>query len=240
MKWKIGCSGFSYREWEGYFYPESLPNTEWLEYYAQHFDSVELNATFYKPPTLPFLKNLYNRTPVDFCFVIKAPKLITHTQQFINCEKIISDFYSIVRNGLKEKSGSVLFQLPPSYQYSPQSLELIIENLNSSFRNVIEFRHKSWWKEAVFKKLAENNICFCSVSYPGLPAEPIINTDFVYYRFHGVPKLYYSMYDKSFLNSIAESIMQDKKVKEAFLLFNNTATRAALENASYLQEYVLL
>lgn len=240
MKWKIGCSGFSYKDWIDIFYPTDLPNREWLEFYANHFDTVELNATFYKFPTASFLKNLYNRTPPHFCFVVKAPKIITHLQQFNKTEKLLKDFYDVIKNGLKEKLGAVLFQLPPSYRYTEEHLETVINSMDKSFLNVIEFRHKSWWNKTVYKKLTAGKITFCSVSFPGLPEDIIINTATPYYRFHGVPKLYYSMYTNTFLNQVATKFLQDKKVKKGFFLFNNTATRAALENASYLQEYVSL
>ncbi|MEO7048578.1 MAG: DUF72 domain-containing protein [Ferruginibacter sp.] len=224
----------------GFFYPEELPNTKWLEYYAHHFDTVELNATFYKFPGVIFLKNLYKRTPPGFCFVVKAPKLITHTNRFANSEKIISDFYKVVKNGLQEKLGAVLFQCPPSFSYTEQHLKLVMACMDTSFLNIVEFRHKSWWNKTVYKKLGDANITFCGVSYPGLPDDVIINTASPYFRFHGVPKLYYSMYDEAYLRHVANTFLKNKKVKQGFFLFNNTATRAALENASLLQEYVLL
>jgi uncharacterized protein YecE (DUF72 family) len=237
MNYKIGCSGFSYKDWVGFFYPDDLSNTKWLEYYTTYFDTVELNSTFYKTPGLKFLKNLYKRTPPDFCFVVKAPKLITHTNRFASSEKIISHFYKIVKNGLQEKLGAVLFQCPPSFAYAEQHMQLILNSLDTSFLNVVEFRHKSWWNKSVYKKLGDANITFCGVSYSGLPDDVIINTSTPYYRFHGVPKLYYSMYSESFLNNVAQAFLKNKKVKKGFFLFNNTATRAALENAGYLQEF---
>ena len=240
MNWNIGCSGFSNPNWIGYFYPEELSNKEWLEFYAQHFDTLELNTTFYKMPTSSLLTNLYNRTPVDFCFVIKAPKLITHTQKFFESENLLRDFYSVLKINLKEKLGAVLFQLPPSFSYSEERLELLVNSLDSDFMNVIEFRNSSWWKDFVYKKLAMKNICFSGLSYPGLPDEVVINTEFAYYRFHGVPKLYYSMYSNSFLTEVYQTFQKNSQLKQGYLLFNNTASRAALENASYLQALISL
>ncbi|MEP6713354.1 MAG: DUF72 domain-containing protein [Ferruginibacter sp.] len=237
MKWKIGCSGFSYSDWNGLFYPEDLPSTKWFEYYASHFDTLELNVTFYKFPTLSFFRNLYDRSPDNFCFVVKAPKLITHTHRFHNSKKLLDDFYAIIKKGLKEKLAMVLFQLPPSFHCVDEHLTLITESMNTNFLNAVEFRHKTWWDEKIYKLLGSKQIIFCGISYPGLPDDVIINTTTPYYRFHGVPKLYYSMYGKPFLNNIADAFLQNKKVRKGFFLFNNTATRAALENASYLQDY---
>lgn len=237
MSWRIGCSGFSYKDWIGFFYPDNMPQSEWLSYYAGYFDTLELNVTFYRLPTLSFFQNLYRKTPADFSFVVKAPKEITHLKKFKDTEELILNFYSLLKKGLRDKLGAVLFQFPPAFSYSHESLNLICCSLDSSLLNVVEFRHKSWWKEEVYKELGRRNISFCGCSYPGLPDNLILNTKIPYYRFHGVPTLYYSMYTSIFLKKIADALLQNKKLEDGYLLFNNTATRAALENASYLQEY---
>ena len=237
MSWRIGCSGFSYKDWIGFFYPDNLPLSEWLAFYAGYFDTLELNVTFYRWPNLSFLQNLYHETPEDFSFVVKAPRELTHFRKFKDTEDLLHNFYSLIKKGLKDKLGAVLFQFPPSFSYSPESLNLVCSSLDTSFLNVVEFRHKTWWNEEVYIQLGRRNICFCSCSYPGLPDDVILNTKTPYYRFHGVPKLYYSMYTPIFLEKIADALLQNKKVEDGYLLFNNTATRAALENASYVQEY---
>lgn len=238
MSWRIGCSGFSYKDWAGFFYPDDLPQSQWLAFYAGYFDTLELNVTFYRLPKLSFFQNLYLKTPGDFSFVIKAPGEITHLKKFKDIQDSLIDFYSLIKKGLKGKLRAVLFQFPPSFSYSPESLNLICSSLDRSFINVVEFRHTTWWNEEVYKQLGSQNISFCSCSYPGLPDEVILNTKNPYYRFHGVPKLYYSMYTPLFLEKIANAFMQNKKLEDGYLLFNNTATRAALENASFVQEYV--
>ena len=240
MKWKIGCSGFSYNEWSEFFYPVDLPTSKWFEYYTKHFDTVELNVTFYRFPALSFLKNLYNRSPGNFCFIVKAPKLITHTHRFKDVKELLNEFYTVINNGLKEKLGAILFQLPPGFKYSDEHMEIILKSLNKTFTNVIEFRNESWWNESIYAELSKHKITFCGVSYPGLPDDIILNTATPYYRFHGVPKLYYSMYKNSFLNTVGDTFLKSKNIDKAFMLFNNTATRAALENASHLQEYFTL
>lgn len=240
MDWKIGCSGFAYNDWQGIFYPDDLPRSQWFDYYTRWFYVLELNVTFYRLPGLQFFKNLYKKSPADFSFVIKAPKAITHTQQFKNTEKLVEECYSVIKIGLAEKLAAALFQLPPSYHYSKENLQNVIDAMDDKFINVVEFRHKSWWNKEIIKELGDNNICFCGVSHPSLPDDVIINTATPYYRFHGVPKLYYSIYDESFLRNVADSLVKDKMTMMPFLLFNNTATRAALENATYMQEYVEL
>src|SRR5688572_24490259 len=109
--WLIGCSGFSYKHWKNRFYPEGLPQKKWFEYYCEHFNTVELNVTFYRVPKPETFKSWYDRSPRGFKFTVKAPRLITHYKKFRNITTEIQDFYNIVLNGLGDKLGSILFQL---------------------------------------------------------------------------------------------------------------------------------
>jgi uncharacterized protein YecE (DUF72 family) len=137
-----------------------------------------------------YLKNWYDKSPPGFTFSVKVPRLITHYKQFKDSARMLDDFYNSVSEGLGAKLGAVLFQLPPQAIYTEERLEKILRNVKPGFNNVIEFRHSSWWKKQVMKILAERNIVFSGCSYPGLPDEPVINNELVYYRFHGVPVIY--------------------------------------------------
>ena len=148
----------------------------------------------------------------------------------------MKDFYEVLQFGLQEKLGPVLFQLPPKMEYNPELLEAIISHTDPAFTNVIEFRNKTWWNREVMDILGENNITFCGVSFPALPDEAVVNTPAVYYRFHGVPKLYFSPYNEDFLLKIVKKIKRNKEVKNAYLFFNNTISAAALDNAKFVQE----
>jgi len=238
MRYWIGCSGFHYKEWKGLFYPEKLSQSKWFEYYSSVFNTLELNVTFYRFPQLKFLENWYNKSIADFRFSVKAPRLITHYKKFSGTETMLEDFYGTIRLGLQEKLGAVLFQLPPQSTFSMEYLQTIIAGLDKSFDNVIEFRNAAWWNKEVFSLLAENNISFCGISYPKLPDDLIANTEIVYYRFHGVPKLYWSSYEDSFLKNIGDTVNQEKKVESCYLYFNNTASMAAIENGRWLNEYL--
>ncbi len=238
MKWHIGCSGFHYRDWKGTFYPEDLPQKKWFDYYAQHFDTVELNVTFYRFPQLSFLQNWYQKSPEHFRFSVKAPKAITHFKQFHDSARMISDFYETINNGLQEKLGPVLFQMPPRFSYDEERLERIIKNLNPSFNNVAEFRHVSWWREDVYKILADHNISFCGMSYPGLPDQVIENTSSVYYRFHGVPNLYRSPYSEEFLQNVVNAVKNNAKIKEGWFYFNNDYDAVGVRNAKEMMGMV--
>lgn len=237
MKWHIGCSGYHYKDWKEIFYPQGLPQKKWFEYYNTRFDTLELNVTFYRFPQLKFLQNWYNVSTPDFVFTVKAPRLITHYKKFNDCEDLLTDFYDTTMKGLKEKLGTVLFQFPPSFAYSPDHLQRIIKNLSAEIKNVLEFRHASWWTQEVFKKLKKENIIFSGISHPKLTDEVVVTDKIAYYRFHGVPDLYYSAYSHDKLKSIADDLLKNRTVKEAYIYFNNTATIGAIQNAMWLKDY---
>jgi uncharacterized protein YecE (DUF72 family) len=237
MNWHIGCSGFHYKEWKGVFYPEGLAQTKWFEYYSSQFDTLELNVTFYRFPQLSFLENWYNKSPDHFVFAVKAPRLITHYKKFNEVKELLNDFYTTCRSGLKDKLGPVLFQLPPGLKFTEEKLQQLIESMDNSFLNVIECRHESWWNEKVFSAFKSHNISFCSISYPGLPTEVMATTDTIYYRFHGIPRLYYSEYDEKDLKIVTDSILKTQ-AETAYVYFNNTAGMGAIENARYIKSYI--
>src|SRR6186713_1635424 len=226
-KWFIGCSGFAYKEWKEVFYPQGLPQSKWFDYYTQHFNTLELNVTFYRFPTLKSLQAWYHKAPDGFVFSAKVPRWITHYRRFEETERMLGDFYGLLKDGLKEKMGVVLFQLPGQFAYSTEKLHKIIAQLDYSFTNVIEFRNEGWWRKDVMQLLKKNNIGFCGVSFPKLPEDAVINTTMPYYRFHGVPKLFYSQYSKAFVKKIYEQLATKKSSKTIYVYFNNTATQAA-------------
>lgn len=234
LQWHIGCSGFHYKEWKEVFYPKGMAQRLWFNHYCEHFDTLELNVTFYRFPQLSFLQNWYQKSPDRFLFAVKAPRLITHYKKFDDTTSLLNDFYQTIQEGLQHKLGCVLFQLPAQLFYTDELLQKIIQQVKPAFTNVVEFRHPTWWQPHVYETLAQHHITFCSISHPQLPDEVICNTDTVYYRFHGVPSLYYSAYEESFLQKIATAIKNAKQVKRAFLYFNNTADTAAIENARFL------
>ena len=238
VNWKIGCSGFHYKEWKGIFYPESLPQKEWFGFYTQHFNCLELNTTFYRFPVARSLQNWYNSSPPDFTFAVKVPRLITHYKKFTDCKRLIDDFYRLVSEGLKDKLGPVLFQLPPNFTFTNERLELITLSVHKGYKNVIEFRDAGWWREKVFTSLKKENITFCGIDYPGLDNKAIGTNKTAYYRFHGRPRLYYSAHKICDLKLVADTLLTNKKINEAFVFFNNTATRAAIRNARWLKKYI--
>jgi len=238
VQWHIGCSGFHYKHWKEIFYPKGVPQRLWFEYYSQFFNTLELNVTFYRFPDLSVFKGWYQRCPTDFSFSVKAPRLITHFKKFNDCEDLIDHFYKTVDEGLKEKTGCLLFQLPPRFNYTPERLDKIIDNLNPHFPNVVEFRHSSWWNEKVYELLAENNISFSGMSHPLLPEIIVENTHLLYYRMHGVPQLYHSPYTTGYLKTVIKTIESSKKIKDAFIYFNNDVGGNAIKNGKEMLQLI--
>jgi uncharacterized protein YecE (DUF72 family) len=236
MKWFIGCSGFQYRHWKPGFYPKALPQRLWFEYYNQHFNSLELNTTFYSFPKIEVVKKWYLRSPNDFVFTVKAPRIITHYKKFVDVKSLMKDFYNVVSSGLREKLGSCLFQLPPNLHYSPEKLTQIISALDKNFINVIEFRDESWWNEKVYNCLLKNKIVFCSINHPTLPGDIITDSSMAYIRMHGKPRLYTTEYKTKTLQNIIDQVKSSKKIKTVFIYFNNDSIGAAYRNAEQMMK----
>jgi uncharacterized protein YecE (DUF72 family) len=236
INWKIGCSGYYYPEWKGFFYPLDLPKSQWFEHYCDHFNAIELNGTFYKFPRIDSLSNWYRRSPMDFRFSVKAPRVITHFKRMKDSAKYLRDFYNVVRDGLAEKAGCLLFQFPSAYQASDEAVDRLLSMLDRTFVNVVEFRHASWWDERITSTLHKEGIVMSGVSHPQFPSAVVGDGPIMYYRLHGVPHLYHSSYDPSSLEDITLQAQQITPLKEAYIVFNNTASGAALQNAKQLVE----
>jgi len=235
-KWHIGCSGFHYKHWRGTFYPEKLAVKNWFNYYTEHFDTLELNVTFYRFPQLSVFENWYHKSSPNFRFSVKAPRIITHYKKFIDCQRLLHDFYTTVQQGLKEKCGCCLFQLPPAYHYTPERLDRMISSLDPAFPNVLEFRHESWWQETVYNALSQRQISFCGMSHPSLPSAIIQNSALFYYRFHGEDQLYASKYTGEQLQNFAAEVSRFKEIEQAYIFFNNDINTNAVYNGKSLQE----
>lgn len=236
--WWIGCSGFYYKHWREKFYPKALAQRKWFEFYCESFNTVELNVTFYRYPKIDALRGWYDRSPENFRFTVKAPRLITHYKKFHSALRETNDFYDLVSKGLGDKLGCVLFQLPPNLVYSEPALENILATVDPAFINVIEFRHESWWTEHVYQILKENKIAFCGISYPSLPDQVIRSVPVLYYRLHGVPRLYASRYSEKKMRRITDDIKTFRGVKDVYIYFNNDINAEAIRNSRELKKIV--
>lgn len=232
----IGTSGFSYSSWKNNFYPEKLPSSRWLDYYSGQFNTLELNNTFYRFPVLKHLQKLFDTTPEDFKFSVKVNKVITHTLRMKEVRGKVEEFTRIVDEGLQDKLGCILFQLPPSFAYSEEKLQLVLDAVPHESRCVVEFRHTSWWNDTVAAAFRQCNLTFCNVSYPGLPEEIWMTSEKFYMRLHGVPELFISSYSATELEKIQASLPPE--AQQWFIYFNNTMYEAGYSNAYALQSLV--
>lgn len=203
----------------------------WFEFYSQRFQTLELNVTFYRFPQLSFLENWYAQAPADFQFAVKAPQLITHYKQFRGVGQLLGDFYDTTSRGLQEKLGPILFQLPPRLAYDAERLTRILDCLDLSFINVVEFRHLSWWRDEVYDALRQCQVVFCGQSHPLLPEIVVATAPTLYYRFHGVPDLYASPYSSEALRQKAAEVAAAPGIEQAYLYFNNDIGGSAIGNA---------
>ncbi len=228
----VGCSGWYYWHWNGRFYPEGLPRNQWFSFYQTQLQTVELNAPFYSWPTVATVKTWLRQASQEFIYTVKVCELITHIKRFEGTHDLIQDF-SYIGDMLGHRMGCFLFQLPPSVRYTPQTLELILRQLDPRRRNVVEFRHKSWWEENVFKKFEAAGVIFCSISGPRLPDQLIKTADDVYVRFHGTTNWYRHDYSDAELENWADRI-KGSGAKRVWAYFNNDRDASATKNAKTL------
>ena len=229
----VGCSGWFYWHWRGDFYPADLSTSRWFAHYAKRFKTVELNAPFYSWPTVATVESWIRqagRRP--FVYTVKVCELITHIKRFAGTKTLVRDF-GLIADLLGPRMGCFLFQLPPSFHYTPARLKRILDQLDRRRRNVVEFRHKSWWNETVYKAFREAGTIFCSSSGPRLPDELIRTADDIYIRFHGVKNWYRHDYTNAELAVWAKRV-DDSGAKTVWAYFNNDRDGYAIKNAHVL------
>lgn len=230
----VGCSGWYYWHWKGLCYPEDAPRSEWFRHYAARFDTVELNAPFYSWPTLATVRTwLQQAGRKRFVYTVKVPELITHVKRFEGTKTLIRDF-GLVADLLGRRMGCFLFQLPPSFHFTAGRLKRIVEQLEPHRRNVVEFRHRSWWNDSVFAAFRDAGIIFCSCSGPRLPDQLVRTADDVYLRFHGTKRWYRHDYTADELSVWAQRI-NDCGAARVWAYFNNDREGFALKNARLLK-----
>lgn len=230
----VGCSGWYYWHWGGTFYPQDLPRADWFQHYAENFDTVELNAPFYSWPTLATVKTWIQQAEHSegFVYTVKVSELITHVKRFEDTRELVLDF-GFIADMLGPRFGCFLFQLPPSFTFTPARLEAIVTQLDPAHRNVVEFRHKSWWNDSVYEAFQQHGIIFCSCSGPRLPDELIKTADDIYVRFHGTSRWYRHDYSTEELATWAERI-RGCGARQSWVYFNNDRDGHAIKNAKQL------
>ena len=234
----IGTSGFSYSHWEdGVFYPPGLARAKQLEYYSQHFQTVELNNPFYHLPPAKTFTGWHQRTPKDFIFALKASRYITHIKKLKEGKEPWQRFINNAKE-LKGKLGPILFQLPPGWQADIKRLENFLKILPSKYQYSFEFRHASWFAPAIYQLLKKHQVALCIAESPRWPCQEEITANFIYLRFHGAGSLYSSKYTDKELKNWAKKIKKWLKNRDVYVYFNNDAYGYAIKNAQALKKLV--
>ena len=160
MRTIVGTSGYSYKEWKGIFYPETLPAAKMLAFYASHFGAVEINNTFYRMPEAKTLEKWRGEVPEDFRFVLKAPQRITHQKKLAGVEEDVRHFLEVAST-LGPALGPLLFQLPPYQKKDVARLREFLALIPRAVRTALEVRHDSWLEDEVFSLLRDHDVALC-------------------------------------------------------------------------------
>jgi len=215
------------------------PKAKWLEFYAKHYETVELNASFYRLPKPQTFESWRKRTPDNFIWSIKASRYITHIKRIKDVDEPLERFFSSAEM-LKEKLGPILFQLPPNLAFNERILSNFCHKLKANHLYALEVRHPSWEKEKkVINILKDSNIALCISDAAG--RYPYIEEDtasFLYIRLHGSKTLYSSEYSEEELQSYAKKIRNWSK--ETYLYFDNDYGGYAIKNAKRMKEILVL
>jgi len=235
----IGTSGWHYKHWIGTWYPAGTKPDQQFNYYARHFDTVEINNSFYKLPSREVFEGWYENSPRRFLFVIKANRFITHNLKLTRPKEPLLRFFNSVL-ALKEKLGPILFQLPPKWKINATRLQEFLQALPTAHRYVFEFRNDTWYHEEVYKLLEAHNCAFCMYELAGHVSPEKITADFVYVRLHGPSaNKYQGSYTKASLKKWARKCLEWKsQKKDVFIYFDNDQEGYAAFNAMTLKDMI--
>ena len=231
----IGTSGWSYKHWRGTFYPQEIKVKNHFSYYLQHFNTVEINNSFYRLPSEETFLNWKKIVPDDFIYVIKANRFITHIKKLHDPAETLSPFMDHVKL-LGKKLGPILFQLPPFMKSNTELLEAFLEELPKKFLYVFEFRNPDWYKPEIYDLLKKHNCAFCIYELAGHISPSQITADFVYLRLHGPGNKYQGSYSDETLKSWADECLKWSETKDVFVYFDNDQNGYAAFNALKLSE----
>jgi len=236
---RIGTSGFHYKHWKGPFYPKKIQEAAMLDFYAQCFDTVELNNSFYRLPSESAFDEWRDATPDNFVFAVKASRFLTHNKKLKDPENAVDNLLPrAVR--LNRKLGPLLFQLPPKWRINAERLRGLLQILPAELRYTFEFRELSWITAEVCRILRQFNAAFCIYELAGYHSPLSITADFAYVRLHGpATGKYQGSYSEHQLSRWARQIDGwSKQLTAIYVYFDNDQSGYAATNALRLREMI--
>lgn len=232
----IGTSGWSYAHWKGPFYPDDIKEKEMLGYYCRHFQSVEINNSFYNLPHQTTLENWRDTAPDGFVFAVKASRYITHMKKLKEPWQSLDTLLERI-SVLGDKLGPILFQLPPNWHYNHERLSRFLAGLSGEFRYVFEFRDHSWLNEQCYELLSRHAAALCLYDLDGFASPHVVTTDLAYVRLHGPGGPYQGSYDTQTLAGWAGAFSAwSAQGRSIYCYFDNDEAGYAALNAQALQE----
>jgi uncharacterized protein YecE (DUF72 family) len=235
---RIGCSGWTYRDWVGPFYPKTVKVKDRLAFYASQFDTTEINGSFYRLPTEKAVAAWAATAPEGFVYAWKVSRFITHNKKLKDCADSVDLVFGRMR-GLGDSYGPALIQLPPMLHRDDTRLAEFLKLLPARRRHTVEFRHPSWYEKPVFDLLAEHNVALCISDHHDAPSPWEVTADWVYVRGHGPGGHYHGRYSKKDLEGWARSIAGWRKAgRDVYAYFDNDVKSAAPRDARILKDLI--
>jgi uncharacterized protein YecE (DUF72 family) len=234
---RIGTSGYHYLHWRGPFYPDRMPASKMLEFYCEHFDTLELNNSFYRLPTESAFDAWRETTPPDFVFAVKASRFLTHNKKLKDPENAVQNLLPRA-DRLRNKLGPILFQFPPKWKINAERLEVLLQILPRKHRYAFEFREPTWITPEIDKLLARFNAAFCIYELAGYRSPLTVTADFAYVRLHGPGAgKYQGNYEDAALRQWSKQIREWSKALAAiYVYFDNDQFGYAARNALSLKQ----
>lgn len=234
MTLRIGTSGWVYAHWQELFYPLALPQKEWFRFYADRFDTVEINNSFYRLPSVPVFQNWQKQAPAGFLYAVKASRFLTHLKKLKDPQQPLATFFAHAAH-LGATLGPVLYQLPPHWRVNLPRLADFLALLPKQYQHVIEFRDPSWLTEEVFQLMEQARVSHCIHDMAPLRVPCRVTANPVYIRLHGDPA-HGGDYQPATLAAWARRIDDwQRHGHDVFVYFNNDINGWALANATMLK-----
>jgi uncharacterized protein YecE (DUF72 family) len=226
MNLHIGTSGWSYASWKPAFFPEKLPSKRFLEFYGTRLNAVELNATFRRMPTASAIAGWVGATPADFRFAAKVHQSITHFKRLKDAEDSMRFFLQSMEPMRESgKLGPILIQTPPNLKSDIDLLKTFVQCLPQVYRFAFEFRHESWFGDAVYEILKSKNVALCWAESEKIVVPKVITADFLYYRFRE-PE-----YSRPNLEQMAGELKTQSAQRDVFAFFKHEEQPESALNA---------